>query len=87
MSIALFVLLSTHLGYPPPSLCEVHSRVRGCPYNLGEDKISVKCVRRWLKKLGYACTEAKKATYVDRHEQLDVVTYCKEFLEMKANEW
>jgi hypothetical protein len=55
---------------------------------LGQDKVSVECARRWLKKLGYALTEARKAMYVDGHERPDVVAYCKEFLEMiKANEW
>ena len=56
--------------------------------DLGQDKILVECARRWLKKLGYELMEAKKAMYVDRHEWLDVVAYCMEFLEMmKANEW
>ena len=56
--------------------------------DLGQDKILVECARRWLKKLGYELTEAKKAMYVDGHEWLDVVAYCMEFLEMmKANKW
>jgi len=50
--------------------------------DLGQTKVSVECAWRWLKKLGYALTEAKKAMYVDGHERPDVVAYRKEFLKM-----
>ena len=54
---------------------------------MGQTKVSVECTRRWLKKLGYGLTEAKKAMYVDGHERPDVVEYCKAFLEkMKESE-
>ena len=41
--------------------------------------MSVECTRRWLKKLGYGLTEAKKAMY--GHERPDIVEYHKAFLE------
>ena len=48
---------------------------------MGQTKVSVECVRRWFKKLGYRLTEAKKAMYIDGHERPDVVEYHKAFLE------
>ena len=49
--------------------------------DLGQTKMLVECTRRWLKKLGYGLTEAKKAMYTNGHERPVIVEYCKAFLE------
>ena len=43
-------------------------------------KVSVETARRWLHELGFQVIDAKKGTYVDGHERLDVVDYCAKFL-------
>jgi len=50
--------------------------------DLGQQRISERCARRWLHKLGYAVTEVRKGIYVDGHERPDVVEYRRKFLEM-----
>ncbi|KAJ2922656.1 hypothetical protein H1R20_g14444, partial [Candolleomyces eurysporus] len=52
--------------------------------NLGGAKISEGCARRWLHKLGYNQTEAKKGMYVDGHERPDVIAYRTKLLEELA---
>ena len=49
--------------------------------DLGQTKMLVECTRRWLKKLGYGLTEAKKAMYTNGYERPGIVEYCKAFLE------
>ncbi len=43
--------------------------------------ISKRTAQWWLWKLGYWSTESKKGTYVDGHEQPDVLAYWKTFIE------
>ncbi|KIJ53154.1 hypothetical protein M422DRAFT_242272 [Sphaerobolus stellatus SS14] len=61
--------------------------IPGLGLDLGQQKISERCARRWLIKLGYGLIEVKKEMYVDGHERDDVVEYRKEFLNnFMANE-
>ncbi|KIJ43225.1 hypothetical protein M422DRAFT_253429 [Sphaerobolus stellatus SS14] len=55
--------------------------IPGLGLDLGGQKISERCARRWLFKLGYELCEAKKGMYVDGHEHPDVVEYRKEMLD------
>ncbi|KAF7975143.1 hypothetical protein HWV62_10305, partial [Athelia sp. TMB] len=52
--------------------------------DLGKATISESSARRWLKKLGYEYTVAKKGVYVDSHERPDVVAYREKFLAIVA---
>lgn len=52
--------------------------------DLGGQKISEQCARRWLIKLGYRITEVRKGIYFDGHECEDVKEYRKWFLDEVA---
>ena len=54
--------------------------IPGIGLDLGSQKISEQCARRWLIKLGYGMKEVRKGMYVDGHEHADVVEYRKKFL-------
>lgn len=61
--------------------------IPGLGLDLGKHKIQENTARRWLHKLGYSVTEAKKGVYFDGHERPDVVAYRKIFLkEVKKND-
>lgn len=46
----------------------------------GKTQVKEGTCRRWLHKLGYSVTEAKKGVYFDGHERPDVVEYRQKFL-------
>lgn len=63
-------------------MCQVNNVIiPNLGLDLGGQRITEQCARRWLIKLGYRITEVRKGIYVDGHEREDVIKYRKWLLD------